>query len=305
MRILITGGSGFIGLPIIELLEKTNHELLAFSRVPRRANTANCKWIEADIDNPAEYEQIIFDFKPEVLLHLAWRGIPDFSLETCQRNLFASQKLIDTVITSGACRKVIVSGSCFEYNIKQGVALESNFGTPRDHFTWAKLSLLSWVKTICDSKNINWAWLRIFYAYGPRQRVASLVPTLIKSLYDKQVPNISTPFNENDFVYLSDVARGFVNAVEHDGKSGIFNLGSGKPAAILDICRIADKCINGSQLIAEALAVKAPAKSVHPDVSFWADTTRSMDELKWEPLVNLREGIRLSYKWYLSQSKKQ
>jgi nucleoside-diphosphate-sugar epimerase len=304
MRILVTGGSGFIGLPIIEMLEETNHEVLAFSRIPGRLNTTHCKWIEADIDNPAEYEQIIFDYKPEVLLHLAWRGIPDFSLETCQRNLFASQKLIDTVIAAGACKKVIVSGSCFEYNIKQGVAVESNFGTPRDHFTWAKLSLLSWVKTICDSKNINWAWLRIFYAYGPRQRAASLVPTLIKTLSDKQIPNISTPFNENDFVYVSDVASGFVSAINQDYKSGIFNLGLGKAATIIEVCRIADECINGSQLIADALAVKASSKPMNLEVSFWADNTRSKDELKWKPLVNLREGIRLSYEWYLSQSLK-
>jgi nucleoside-diphosphate-sugar epimerase len=78
----------------------------------------------------------------------------------------------------------------------------------------------------------------------------------------------------------------------------------GKAATIIEVCRIADECINGSQLIADALAVKASSKPMNLEVSFWADNTRSKDELKWKPLVNLREGIRLSYEWYLSQSLK-
>jgi UDP-glucose 4-epimerase len=293
MKVLLTGGSGFIGRAVIKSLEKTSHEVLSFSRSEEALSPgSNIQWVKVNLSDPQTYRSVIDAFQPEMLIHLAWQDIPDFSLQKSQVNLVQSQNLIEAVIGTPSCRKVVVSGSCFEA-IKKGEVLESDIGAPKDSFTWAKHSLRTWLEMECNKKNINWGWFRIFYAYGPKQRSASLLPTLLRSLSTNTPPPISTPRNENDFIYIDDLAQAFTNAIEYDWHSGIFNLGSGAATSILEMCRKAEYCVNGTGVLTEQMIANAVVKS--EPVAFWANSARAQKELQWSPVVTLEEGIRKTW----------
>ena len=84
MRILVTGATGFIGLPLIHRLVGHGHSILALSRSPLIAEKS-IDWLRADLSIPKTYQDSIRSFEPEILIHLAWQDIPDFSF-----NLFLS-----------------------------------------------------------------------------------------------------------------------------------------------------------------------------------------------------------------------
>ena len=212
MRVLITGASGFIGTSVLHKLMKDseNHKILSLSRKASSIEKVQKKNLECesfDFSNLKLYQNRIKDFQPEVLIHLAWEGIPDFSLEMSLKNLTNSINLFRFVLSLDSCKKVIVSGSCFELDKLYGECLESEVGKPRDYFTWAKHSLNQYLSVKCIDEDVIFNWFRIFYLYGPGQREESLIPTLIKSINKSEIPKINTPKNINDFVYVEDVAK--------------------------------------------------------------------------------------------------
>ena len=82
MRVVITGASGFIGRPLSLKLADLGYEVLAISRVvPTWSEKSKIFWLEADLSSPLSYQKKIKSFRPEVVIHLAWQDIPDFSFE--------------------------------------------------------------------------------------------------------------------------------------------------------------------------------------------------------------------------------
>jgi nucleoside-diphosphate-sugar epimerase len=290
-RILITGSSGFVGKPLLDLLAPKGYEILLIGRTPYGDFPGHgpISHHQADLCDVRSYKETVQEFAPEVLIHLAWQGIPDFSPAQCTANLKMSVDLADEVISAGACKKILISGSCFEYNQMFGPCLESTRGSAKDSFTWSKHSLLTWLELICAQRNICLGWLRAFYIYGPRQRAGSLIPSIFSALKDGQLPPLRTPNNSNDFIHVHDVARGFLHAVEQEFSSGIYNLGSGVSTPVARICQIAEKLVLGTQTRTDALLRAAQVN--HPTCDFWADCSKSEQFLDWKAVITLEEGV--------------
>ena len=83
MRVVITGGSGFLGKPVINILLRKGHSIMALSRTAEAYNLVNTEksleWINTSLELDETCFQQIKDFKPEAIVHLAWEKIPDFS----------------------------------------------------------------------------------------------------------------------------------------------------------------------------------------------------------------------------------
>ena len=298
MKILITGASGFIGLPLLNKLVEQGHELLALTRAPLK-EIKSVTFLKADLSLPSTYLEVISAFQPEVVIHLAWEGIPDFSFKNSKNNLNYSLDLFSHIISLGCCKKIVVSGSCFEFNKFNGECLESYRGFPKDSFTWAKHSLLLWLETECNNSGISLGWLRIFYVFGPRQRSESLVPSIVTNLINGNLPQIKTPKNANDFVYIDDVVEAFSNATIMNFPSGIYNLGSGTSTSILEVCRETEKVILGTDILTRKLENESEDSVVSSN--FWANINKSKIYLNWQPSVNLKQGILKTWQW--SQNK--
>jgi UDP-glucose 4-epimerase len=291
MRIFITGGAGFIGKYILKRLISDSHELLLLSMDEAESKflgryTQNI--IISDLKDFQKNKQDIINFAPEIMIHLAWEGIPDFSYSFCKRNLDNSLQLINFMARETECKKFIVSGSCYEYGKQQGACKESDTVNINSAFAWAKYSLYSYADYLCRDQSIELIWFRIFYAYGPGQRRESLIPMLCKTLRKGEIPLIKNPLNANDFVYNEDIAEAFRTVVSRNVPSGIYNLGSGSTTKVIDICEIIDNSINGNKDISNIIRNKINRV---PEINFWADTNKTSDVLGWKYTTSLEEGL--------------
>ena len=268
------------------------HDILASTLTNDKGEKSptNIQWLYGDLGEVGPLRPDIQSFNPDVMIHLSWQGIPDYSESISRINLIKSIDLLDFILNSTNCRKIIVSGSCWEYGKSIGVCKEDEPVIVNSYFTWAKHSLNQYLSIKCAEKGVTLNWFRIFYVYGPGQREGSLIPTLVKSIGESKTPSIKTPMNKNDFVYVGDVAKAFGKAVEMDLPSGIYNLGSGESVSVYDVCRIVEKQLLGSKTISQNILNIGEKDEI---VNFWADRSKTKKGLNMLCDTLLEEGIKL------------
>lgn len=279
MKIFITGGSGFIGKHLIPILGQ--HELLCLTRSSKYLKSANkVQYVSGDLSNPESYFSALEEFKPDCCIHLAWYGLPDYSLENNKINLISGISLVESLEKVG-CKKIFAVGSCWEYGNAKNSLSESDSPIDSGVFAAFKTSLHMISNSICHESSINLTWGRVFFVYGPGQRQNSLIPSCYNSLKNGVELKINNPLAVNDFIYVSDVADAIRHLIELDNVSGVYNIGSGQGKAVWEVVN----CV--------ASALKLPPiyeNMTESNEGNWANIN-SISECGWEPKVSLEAGI--------------
>jgi nucleoside-diphosphate-sugar epimerase len=137
------------------------------------------------------------------------------------------------------------------------------------------------MNSVCYKNNIDLIWGRVFFAYGPGQRLTSLIPTCYNNLKNGVKLEIHNPNILNDFIYISDVANAIKHLIEIDNVSGIFNIGSGQGRAVWEVVNI----------VASALSLSPIYKDMPlSHLGNWANIN-SISKHGWKSLISLEAGI--------------
>ena len=294
MRIFITGGTGFIGKFVVKSLQKSNHQLLVLTSRKSHASvlvgSKNLQVVAGNLARLKPLESVLRKFRPEVAIHLAWEGIPDYGVEQSKQNLLYGLNLIELLGQVG-CKIFIGAGSCWEYGTTAGKISETVVPRPSNPFTAAKLALQLFGEQIAVKYDMKFVWMRFFYVYGPGQKPASLVPSLINSALKGMAPEIKNPYGGNDFVYIEDVATALVRVVQKSRAIpvGIYNVGSGYLTGVQHIADVVMKTCG-----VEFKPTKAKPKGFHADISKLAKATG------WKPRTSIEQGIKKTVKYFSS-----
>lgn len=279
MRIFLTGATGFVGSHVLQALGE--HELLCLTRDPTRL--AERQWVRAirgDLNFPDAWSSELERFKPECCIHLAWEGLPDYSLARCRVNLDAGLRLIEAAARARAGR-IVIAGSCWEYGRAEGAVEESQPGLACGVFASTKHALRTLLEAAAREAQFEYRWARIFFVYGRGQRPTSLIPHASARLAAGEVPDIREPAAVQDFVRVDDVARALAAIAEADAPSGVYNVGTGRPTPVAQVVN----------QIAALHGVK-PAYAEHQiGGGFWADTSKTSRLIGWTARISLEDGL--------------
>ena len=280
MRVLLTGASGFLGGRVLALL--TEHEVLCLSRTPDRLpRRSGMRAIPADLGTPGDWVGEVARFQPQWCLHLAWEGLPDYSLDRCRGNLDAGLRLLDVVARAGIAR-MVVAGSCWEYGDAAGAVSEDS--SPRDLSVFAatKCAFRAVLKSVASDSAFEYLWARVFFVYGPGQRSTSLIPVLRAAYTTGRAPKIREPAAVQDFVHVDDVAAALVALAASDAASGIFNVGTGQPTSVSYV----------ANQVADYYHQPRSFDSLPAARGFWADTRKMSSATGWRARIGIDDGIR-------------
>lgn len=283
-RVVLTGATGFLGSRVLAALGQ--HDVLCLSRDPNHVRSSErVRAVRADLGADGDWIEEVGRFKPEWCMHLAWAGLPDYSLRRCRENLDASLRLTQAMATSGV-RRMIVAGSCWEYGGgASGAVREDDPVQMPGVFAATKRALMTILETVARESRFEYRWARIFFVYGPGQRPQSLLPQVRAAYRAGKAPDLREPSTLQDFVHVDDVAEGLVTLASAEGPSGVFNIGSGQPAAVGEVANLA----------AEYYGKPHPCETAIPGVpgrGFWADTTRMHALTGWRAGIRLQDGIK-------------
>ena len=279
MKIFVTGGSGFIGRHLIRELE--GNQILVLTRgKPAWGSSARADWLIGDLEKTALWESQLIEFSPEVCIHLAWEGLPDYSKEISDKNVQLSTKLLST-IQKTEVKKIVAVGSCWEYGDAHGQVLETQDIKPNSHFASAKVKVCEIFKETCRSAGVSFVWPRVFFSYGPGQRDVALLPTVVDALESEELPPIKSPYLAQDFIYISDVARAIASTATMANVEGIFNVGSGQLTQVGSFVNLVSAQF-GSTFRADV--------SGEPS-GMYASVEKLKRVASWEPKYSLRQGV--------------
>jgi nucleoside-diphosphate-sugar epimerase len=281
MRILITGGTGFIGRYLLPLMNQ--HHIMLIGRSGNSPGGSNLKFLKADLAIPASWVEQVREFSPEACIHLAWSGLPDYSLAKCIENFNINMELLG-FLSDIKCNKIFVAGTCWEYGDLQAKVSEKYLPSPTNLFASFKTSIRLIGERLAVSKAVNLIWGRIFFVYGEGQRTTSLIPGCYQSFKNGKSPELRNPNAVNDFIHVSDVARAILRLIESHSAEGIFNIGSGKPRRVIEVCRIIAKKLDLENLLPEA-------SNIPQGNGLWADTSLINKTTGWYPEYSIEAGI--------------
>lgn len=281
MRILITGGTGFIGRHLVPMLDQ--HQVMQISRETGSSALTNLKILKADLTCPDSWKNQVKKFSPDTCIHLAWLGLPDYSFPKCIENFDINMDLLD-FLSNIECQRIIIAGTCWEYGDLQGKVSESDLPGPTNLFASFKSSIRIIGEHLANSKGVELLWGRIFFVYGEGQRSTSLIPDCYQSFKSGRKPEIKSPYDVNDFIHVSDVAKAISALIETPAISGVFNIGSGKPSKVIDVCNIISDLLNKEGVLQKSEnSTKASG--------LWADISRIREKTGWSPQHTIQTGL--------------
>lgn len=296
MKILVTGGAGFIGSHVVDLCVSEGHEVVIVDDL----STGQEQWI-----NPAArfYRMDIRDRsladvfeveRPEVVSHQAARANVRESLEKpllyADVNVLGSLNLLEACRKSGVRKVVYASTGGAVYGEPQFLPVtEDHPINPLDPYGASKHHVEHYLFLYKANYGLDYTVLRYPNVYGPRQDPfgeAGVVAVFAYRLMNGERPVINGAGDQaRDFVYVSDVAR--ANLLAFDRTSGsIVNIGSGAATSINEVYRILAR-LTGSR----AEAAHGPAKQGEVSLTC-LDASRARLLLGWRPAVSLADGLR-------------
>ena len=299
MRIILTGGTGFIGYPVLKNLIALNHEVLLLGRNFSLINNLKIEKIRLDLNNFIDKKKEILDFKPDAVLHLAWQGIPDYSKQMSELNFNNSLNFLNFLIENSECKKIIVPGSCWEYNDGSilGQCSEDIKINPQKPFSIYKKKLFDELINKTHKHNVIFNWPRLFYVYGPYQKKTSLIPMLIDSYLNNKEPNIKSPYNKNDFIFIDDVVKILIFMLQSSLPSGVYNIGTGVATEVIELSNIIKNFFNSNNNLKKNIKKKADGQTIN----FFADTNKLKKYFSNLEFEKINSGLYKTVKFFTTK----
>ena len=292
-KILVVGGTGFIGYHTLKKLQNLNFKLFSISTKHPKKNrrVSKVKYIICDIGNKNLLnKKLNLDFK--YIINLG--GYVDHSnkIKTMTSHYNGCKNLVD-FFRHKKIKNFIQIGSSLEYGSSKAPNKESNLCRPRGNYGISKYKASKYLKKIGKKNNFPYTILRLYQVYGPNQSNNRIIPITINAcLKDKNFP-CTKGFQKRDFLYIDDLTKLMISILKKKASNKIFNVGSGKPIEIRKAIKIINNKIgSGHPQFGKITMRKDEIKNSFPNIK------RVQNQFKWRPKVSFEKGIESTIFFY-------
>lgn len=275
MKVLVTGGRGFVGSPTVAALNTLGYEVVA----PRR--------IDYNLLSKTDRQRLLHETRPDALVHLAWQTAHG-AFWTAPDNKQWQVASIDLVnrFFDGGGRRAVMAGSCAEYDwTTQAPLLKENAPcNPATLYGRCKLETLESCASLVDA-GASIAWGRLFFLLGPAETPTRFVPAIVRPLLAGQTASMGSGTAIRDFMHTHDAGAAFAKLVD-SSLTGPINIASGDARSLLDLARITARLAGTGHLDVGAL----PDRPDEPAI-LAADVTRLRKELDFASIYTPESAI--------------
>ncbi len=323
MKILVTGGAGFIGSAVVRRAIANGHEVVNVDALTYAACLENVAAVSdslgyvfehADIRDCDALNRIFETHKPDTVMHLAAESHVDRSIDGPKS--FIETNICGTFNLLEAARKYWTSQGRPETFRFHHVSTDEVFGSlgatgkftedtpydPRSPYSASKASSDHLVRAWHETYRLPVVLTNCSNNYGPYHFPEKLIPVVIlNALHGKPIPIYGNGSNVRDWLYVEDHAEALLLVVRKGEIGRSYNIGGENELSNLElvraICGILDRLLPKTNSYAEQITFVADRPG--HDMRYAIDPTRIREELGWRPSVTVEEGLERTVRWYL------
>lgn len=312
MRIMVTGGAGFIGSHLSSALIELGHTVSILDNFDpyypvmlkeynlsllQHKGLQNC--IHADICDASAVTQAISTQHPDIIFHLAAkagvRNSVEHPLDYLQTNILGTQHVLQAASKFDVSKVLIASSSSvYGSNTKVPFKESDRVENQVSPYAASKRAMEVVCKTYHRVYGLPLQLFRFFTVYGPSGR-PDMAPVLFTRAIDQGTPIsvFGSTDTQRDYTYVDDVIAGLIAAIEVHDSFEIYNLGNNQPSSLQTFITTL------STLLGKEAILNITPKRVGDVDRTWADLTKSSKRLGYQPKYSLEKGLQRFVQWYL------
>ena len=327
MRVLVTGGAGFIGSNLVRLLVIRGHEVLNIDKLTYAGNSEslgdlegrpNYRFLKADICDGAALQTAFCGFRPDGVMHLAAESHVDRSIDGpgafIHTNILGTYTLLEAArnyistidFPSQSFRVLHVStDEVFGSLGETGLFTEETPYDPRSPYSASKASSDHLARAWHHTYGLSVIVTNCSNNYGPYQFPEKLIPVvLLKALCGESIPVYGKGENIRDWLYVEDHAEALIRVLEAGSPGETYNIGGNNEIRNIDLvhllCSILDEIRPRADGRPYAEQITFVTDRPGHDLRYAIDSTKIRDQLGWNPKQDHKSGFRKTVEWYLN-----
>ena len=313
-KIIVTGGLGFIGSNLIDLLLKKKFKVINIDKGTYSSNlyntkefksSKNYKYIKCDIKDK-KFQKIIFQFKPNCIFNLAAETHVDRSIDNpenfIQSNIVGVYNLLEFFKKySKKYKSKLIHISTDEVygDILKGRSSENYPYLPSSPYAASKAASDHLVSSYIRTYKIPAMITNCSNNYGPRQHPEKLIPKLIYNiLNNKPLPIYGKGLNSREWIYVEDHCDALLKIYQKGKVGEFYNIGSNKNLNNLQVCKELLRISKENFKIGKKVKISFVKDRPGHDIRYALNSNKIKKTLKWYPKTNFKRGIKLTFDWY-------
>jgi dTDP-glucose 4,6-dehydratase len=320
IKVLITGGSGFIGSNLVNYLNKkrlykiSNIDKISYASTPEKFKKLkykkNYKFYKLNLINKSKLKKILKIENPDFIIHAAAESHVDRSIDDpygfFKKNINSTISLYSSVLELFQKNKInmpkIIQISSDEVygDIAKGYSDEKSMLNPTSPYSSSKASSDLLAKSFMYTFNFQLIILRVCNNFGPYQFLEKFIPTILNKLSQKKkIPIYGSGDNVREWIYVEDTCRA-IEYVIKNFKNGIdYNVGTNNRVSNLTMLK---KIFYLKKLKKLNNYINFVYDRPAHDKRYALNSNKIRKNMKWSPTINLEEGLYKTIKWYLSNT---
>lgn len=321
MKILVTGGAGFIGSAVVRRAIDDGHQVVNLDALTYAACLDNVASVadhpgyafeQADIRDRAALDRILAEHRPDAIMHLAAESHVDRSIDGpatfIETNVLGTFHLLEAARAywNGGANPLrfhhISTDEVFGSLGAVGQFTEATPYDPRSPYSASKASSDHLVRAWAETYGLPVVLTNCSNNYGPYHFPEKLIPVVIlNALHGRPIPVYGDGSNVRDWLYVEDHAEALLLVLQKGETGRSYNIGGENERSNIDLvrtlCEILDRLAPQKASYADLITFVTDRPG--HDARYAIDPTRIRDELGWRPSVTVEEGLEKTVRWYL------
>ena len=313
-KIIVTGGLGFIGSNLIDLLIKKNFSVINIDKISYSSNFYNLKeynnsnkykFIRCNIGE-RKFKKILFKYKPICIFNLAAETHVDRSIDNpehfVQSNIVGVYKLLEyfkEYSQKFSSKLIHISTDEVYGDILKGRTSEKYPYNPSSPYAASKAASDHLVQSYVRTYKIPAIITNCSNNYGPKQHPEKLIPKLIYNiLNNKPLPIYGKGMNSREWIFVKDHCEALIKIFKKGKIGNFYNIGSDKNLTNLKVCEHLISVAKKNSILVTKVKINFIKDRPGHDIRYALNSNKIKKELNWKPRINFKEGIKLTFDWY-------
>jgi nucleoside-diphosphate-sugar epimerase len=293
MKIVVTGGSGFLGSWICRILENTS-EVHSFVR--KSSSLYNLRGLtntQVYRVSDQELQKTLQDLSPDVVIDCAWSGVGnEFRNNSSQGDNIERGLLLASAAKRAGVKLFLGVGSQAELGPVANQILEIQMDAPTTLYGQAKVDMRTRYEDVFKNSNTAFVWMRIFSTYGPLDTGNWLIPNLVDGISKGNVNDLTLGEQQWSYLHAVDLANAFKCVIDAQLTRGIVNVGNPETLSIRDVATFIAQTMGHIELLNFGAI---PYRT--DQVMILKPECETLKSLGWAPQINIFDGLSQTIGW--------